>query len=453
MSLLVYLPILYALLSKSIFTGYIVILVHLRIRRLIAPRSQTDLKSQDFSLSMFDKSIILFGKAFRIVYQLSMFIPYVFVTMIVVFRNTVFRLCNIDNKLRFLFGRLYDFFLSFNETEIKNDDYVKAPFITGIVYFPFFMFSLIMFNDTSFIMSNLAVFSVLMGLFDDVTHEESHNWFLKRKMYNFFPPRTMQYSQIMYAPLVQHTAHVYVHHRVNQRENDIDDVGYFDRDSIINFFFWLSHWDIKTAFYPLFFLYKTNTTALRFHFKDFCTWSIFLVCCYFHSPTKFLLTYSFNMTYNIMQGIRTVFFEHPFQHKVDGSYNHEHNTLTLIESFDNRCYDDHAAHHIWSFLEHSADHCNNAALFAKYQIKSKGLMLVRSPEKYASTSFRYVLNYWYIPFCILSKKYDLLLDLVRFKHEADIDPLDIDDYTKFRNSITVDEIKYRLSKRETKICV
>lgn len=319
----------------------------------------------------------------------------------------------------------------------------------GLFYTPFYLFTLTQWSVQDFLQWNIPMMFLFGLVCSEDTHYDSHYWLTRRHQNVWYrrliSARFKQYTQMIWYPLTQHMPHLHIHHKFNMKnEQDIDYVGCFERDGFQGFFAFLStyDWNYNWASFRYFAKMSPSKVLLRTYVKDMAlNYGLLIFAAYF-GYQKFLFQYTcHSLCYYYIAWI-TFYVEHPFHHRVNDSYEHHWNVLTLVDSKSGVCNESHTSHHIWPArsIEENASWANSALKFAQSQLENQHLALN------CDGTFEELLH---LPYLIITKQYSKIAAKLHFKEadrlkEEGMDPVLIQAYQDFRARCDGSEIKRRL---------
>lgn len=265
----------------------------------------------------------------------------------------------------------------------------------------------------------------------------------------------------MITPLTQHVPHIHLHHKENMKSTDDPDYLFdYDRCNILHFLQFWCRWDVMTnlGFHAVPILLRLKQwAALK---KYLFTWLLhvgMLVTTLCLSPVKFVALYCIILRANFELALLTWTFEHPFLHKLNGSFQHNWNTCVMVSKENQEdpskvttltLMDNHAFHHAFPGKSHACGvtHFETKESFIQSQLKNRFLLL--NVDTYQLNP---LLNYLqgkkrtmnHMARAMFKRDYKAVHDFVVFQKCTD-DEKNSTEYKMFASSVTVDEIRARL---------
>lgn len=319
----------------------------------------------------------------------------------------------------------------------------------GLFYTPFYLYTMFKWNTHDFLLFNTPLMFLFALICCEDTHYDSHYW-LTRRYQNVWYRRLIsgrfkQYTQMIWYPLTQHLPHLYIHHKFNGKNNlDVDYVGCHRREGIAGFLNFISCYEVNFLWKALQYFYSLpgSRLLLRFYIKDTILNYGLLAFAAYCGWEKFLFQYICHCVCYFFVAWVAFYVEHPFHHQIDGSYEHNWNTLTLVNSSNGLCSESHASHHNWPTrtIDENAAWVNDPVKFASSQIESRHLAIMRSG------TFQELLH---LPYLLITSNYSEIARALHFKtveqlEKAGMESHLIDAYQVFRSQCDEAEIKRRL---------
>ena len=337
------------------------------------------------------------------------------------------------NVLPLVTKPLYDYFFCLfvpGTYEKDFDQFHKHAFVLAFIGPVSWIASLYYLSGLQMYIVSLIVMAFIRPALP-FTHLEGHWSMEDGKKYFLLPPRFMQYMYSFTRPASRHTAHVWIHHPENLSVWDLDETGTYKRDDTLDVIRFICDGPFSSMIYPFFYFAKRCEYSKLGQF----TTDTILTACIILMAFKFgtlagLIQLVSIIEYELYHRVLVITLEHPFYHKLDGTYDHPYNSVARIENPNTM--NSHVHHHAGG---HHTKHINvDPEEMVQQQINTGFLMMHR-------------LNIFTILWMLCSKRYDVIVDDMLYWY--DVTDMDLDDNTKqrymeFKNSVDEVEIMKRL---------